>query len=139
MKGEPFEAAYGPMLASITGKGDAYQTLKVMGKIEFHTSSYVRSLTFDNAIIIVDENQNMSWEELYTIATRVGRNSKIIFCGDGKQDDLHFKKNDVSGFKEFMEVTRQMSEFRCFRFTPDDIIRSSFVKQFIITCEKLGL
>jgi phosphate starvation-inducible PhoH-like protein len=139
LKQEPYEAAYGPILADITGKPDAYTSLKDMGKIEFHTSSFVRSLTFDDAVIVVDENQNFSFQELYTIATRVGKNTRIIFCGDGKQDDLHFKKNDTSGFSDFIDVTRKMSSFRNFRFTSDDIIRSQFVKEFIITCEKLGL
>jgi phosphate starvation-inducible protein PhoH len=138
-KMEEFEAPYINIFSEMTGKKDAYQTLKEMGKVEFMSSSFIRGVTFDDAIVVVDEFQNFSWQELYSAATRIGRNSKIIFCGDGKQDDLHFKKNDVSGFKEFMEVTRQMNEFRSFRFTTDDIVRSSFVKSWIIACERLGL
>ncbi len=138
-KMEEFEAPYIGIFSEMTGRKDAYESLKEIGKVEFISSSFMRGATFNDSIVIVDEFQNFSWQELYSAVTRIGRNSKIIFCGDGKQDDLHFKKNDVSGFKEFMEVTRQMAEFRSFRFTSDDIIRSSFVKSWIVACERLGL
>lgn len=134
-----FETPYHGIFSKLTGKKDSYEKLKDMGKIEFISTSFVRGDTFDNSIIIVDEIQNMSWEELNSVATRVGKNSKIIFCGDGKQDDLHYKKNDVSGFKQFIEVTRCIPEFRNFRFTSEDIIRSGFVKAWILACEKLGV
>lgn len=138
-KMESFENPYHSIFYKLTGKSDAYDKLKDMGKVEFVSTSFLRGDTYDNSIIVVDEIQNMSWEELNTIATRLGKQSKIIFCGDGKQDDLHFKKNDKSGFKEFMDVTRQMVEFRNFKFTPDDIVRSGFVKSWIVACEKLGI
>lgn len=139
MKEEIYETPYHSVFSFLTGKKDAYQTLKDIGKIEFHSSSYLRGETFDDCIIVVDEIQNFSWEELSTVTTRVGKNSKIIFCGDGKQDDLHYLKNDTSGFKTFMEVTKIIPEFRNFRFTSSDIVRSDFVKSFIIACEKVGV
>lgn len=138
-KMQVYEAPYYDAFAKITGKKDAYEKLKDMNKVQFISSSFIRGDTFDNSIIIVEEFQNYSWQELNSIATRLGNNSKIIFCGDGKQDDLHFKKNDVSGFDDFISVTKFMPEFRNFRFTSDDIVRSSFVKQWIMACERLGL
>jgi phosphate starvation-inducible PhoH-like protein len=134
-----FEAPYASILADLTGKKDAYEKLKDMGKIEFLSTSFLRGDTFNNSIVIFDEMQNASWTELFTVATRIGKNTKIIFCGDGRQDDLHFKKNDTSGFRDFIEVSRQMPSFRNFKFTEDDIVRSAFVKEFIVTCNKLGL
>jgi phosphate starvation-inducible PhoH-like protein len=71
--------------------------------------------------------------------SRVGHRSKIMFIGDLKQNDLIKSKYDVSGLKEFLEVARHMSEFTEVTFTPDDIVRSSLVKSFIIACEKLGV
>lgn len=136
-KMEAFEAPYHSTFAFLTGKKDAYEKLKDMGKIEFASTSFLRGATFDNAIIIFDEAQNATWEEIDTVATRVGKDSKIIFCGDGAQDDLHYKKNDVSGFKNLIEVSCQMAEFRSFRFRPEDIVRSGFVKSWITTRERL--
>lgn len=139
LKMAAFEAPYHSIFAKLTGKVDAYDKLKDMGKVEFMSSSFMRGDTFDDCIVVVDECQNFSWQELNTVSTRIGKNAKIIFCGDGKQDDLHYKKNDVSGFGDFLNVTRSIPEFRNFKFTSDDVVRSGFVKQWIIACERLGL
>lgn len=138
-KMEAFEAPYHSIFAFLTGKKDAYEKLKDMGKVEFVSTSFMRGDTFDNSIVVFDEAQNASWEELSTLITRVGKNSTLLICGDTKQNDLHFKKNDISGFPKFLEVSRTMPSFRNFRFTSDDIVRSAFVKEWIIACEKLGL
>lgn len=138
-KAAAFETPYISIFAEIFRKKDAYEQLKESGIIEFHTSSFLRGTTFNDCIVVGDELQNFSWEEAKTLCTRLGRDSKIILCGDFSQDDLHFKKNDVSGFKELIDVTKSMPEFRHFKFTPDDIVRSGFVKSFLKACEKLGL
>ena len=134
-----FEAPYHSIFAKLTGKSDAYEKLKDMGKVEFVSSSFMRGDTYEDCIVIVDECQNFSWQELNTVSTRIGKNAKIIFCGDGKQDDLHYKKNDTSGFSDFLNVTRSIPEFRNFKFTVSDVVRSDFVKSWIIACERLGL
>jgi len=135
----PFEAPYDGILYDLTNKKGAYDKLKDMGKIEFCSTSFLRGSTFHDCIVIVDEMQNGTFGECHTIVTRMGKNSKLIVCGDGAQNDLTKSKHDVSGFREFVEVSRKMPEFRNFRFTSDDICRSEFVKSWIITCEKLGL
>ena len=134
-----YEAPYHEIFSFLTDKKDAYQSLKDMGKIEFYSSSFCRGLTFDNSIIIFDEFQSANIHEISSIATRVGNNAKILFCGDGKQDDLIYNKNDVSGFKTFMEISRIMPSFRNFKFTEDDIVRSGFVKEYLIDCNKIGV
>lgn len=136
---EPYEAVYQDIVSDLTGKKGAYEKLKDIGRIEFVSTSFLRGTTFNNAIVILDEAQNLNFPEVSTVITRIGSNSKIIVCGDSKQDDLHYKKNDVSGFKDFVDVSKRMGEFRNFRFTPDDIVRSGFVKSFLIVCEQLGL
>lgn len=138
-KMQAFEAPYESIFADLTGKKYAYEKLKDMGKIEFMSSSFIRGITFHNAIVIVDEIQNFNFQELSTICTRIGMDSRLILCGDGKQDDLIYRKNDKSGFQQLLEVSRKMPEFRNFRFTSDDIVRSGFVKSFIMACEKLGI
>lgn len=132
-----YETPYIDIANSLFERGDAYQILKQKNQIKFMSSSFVRGLTFDNAIIIVDECQSMTEHELSSIITRVGENSKIIFCGDTRQDDLATSKNraDVSGLVKFTKVLRAMEEFDIIQFTTDDIVRSGLVKSFLIAKE----
>ena len=89
-------------------------------------------MSFDDAIIIVDEMQNLTYEEIDTVMTRVGYRSKIIWCGDYRQTDLNKKKNDMSGILKFFDIAQHMSAFTRIEFTPDDIVRSSLVKDYIL-------
>ena len=134
-----FEAPYTDIVNDLFGRGDAYQIMKQKGMLEFKTSSFVRGLTFDNAIIIVDECQSMTYHELDTIITRVGESSKIIFCGDTRQDDLEISRNraDVSGLAQFLTVLKRVDSFNTIKFTPADIVRSGLVKEYILAKEQL--
>lgn len=137
-----YETPYQDIVNDLFGRGDAYQIMKGKGMLKFMSTSFVRGLTFDNAIIIVDECQNMRYDELRTVMTRVGESSKIIFCGDTRQDDLACSKNrlDVSGLGDFLRIIRSMQEnFRVVEFTIGDIVRSGIVKEFIIKEEELEL
>lgn len=138
-KNAVYEAPYQQLFTEMTGRKNSYETLKEMGKIEFATTAYVRGITFTDCIVLVDEAASYSFRELDMLVTRVGQNCKIIFAGDSKQDDLVKSKHDISGFNDFLQVTRQMSEFRNFSFTTDDIIRSGMVRSWLINCAKLGL
>lgn len=123
LKQAEYETPYISFCHELTGRKDAYEKLKENGTIEFVTTSYLRGLTFNNSIILFDEFQSATWHEISTVMTRYGRDSKLIICGDSAQNDLIVKKNDVSGFREFLEVSKTMSEFRHFKFTPSDIVR----------------
>jgi phosphate starvation-inducible PhoH-like protein len=132
-----YETPYIDITNDLFDRGDAYQILKQKGQLKFMTSSFVRGLTFDNSIIIVDECQSMTDHELSSIITRVGESSKIIFCGDTRQDDLATSKNraDVSGLVKFTKVLKSMKEFDIIEFTTADIVRSGLVKSFLIAKE----
>ena len=134
-----FEGPYTDIVNDLFSRGDAYQVLKQKGMIEFMSSSFVRGLTFDNSVIIVDECQSMTYHELDTIITRVGESSKIIFCGDTKQDDLQQSRNraDISGLYDFVKVLNVIPSFDVVRFGVEDIVRSGLVKEYIIAKEKL--
>lgn len=134
-----FEAPYTDITNDLFGRKDAYQVLKTEGMIEFKTSSFVRGLTFDNAVIIVDECQSMTYHELDSIITRVGESSKIIFCGDTKQDDLQQSRNraDVTGLHDFLRVLKNIPSFSVIDFTVNDIVRSGLVKEYIMAKEQL--
>lgn len=133
-----YETPYIDIVNDLFGRGDAYQILKQKGMLQFMSTSFVRGLTFDNAIIIVDECQNMTYQELDTVMTRVGESSKIIFCGDMKQDDLKISKHraDISGLKDFVRVISKMNAFSVVEFTVDDIVRSGIVKEYLIVKER---
>lgn len=136
------EAVYSIPYADITcdlfGRGDAWDILKQKRQVKFMTSSFVRGLTFDNSIIVVDECQSMTYHELDSIITRVGESSKIIFCGDTRQDDLagSRNRNDVSGLASFINVLKGIPSFELINFGVEDIVRSGLVKEYIIAKEK---
>lgn len=134
-----YETPYMDITNDLLGRGDAYSTLKQKGMIQFMSTSFVRGLTFDNAIILVDEVQNMTYEEIRSVITRVGENSKVVICGDTRQDDLRNGKNrlDRSGLVDFLKVTEEMSKFTITKFGTADIVRSGIVKQFIIEEERV--
>ena len=115
-----------------------YDRLKGQGTLFFLSTSFLRGLTFDNTIIIVDECQNLNFHELDTIITRVGQDSKIIFCGDFDQTDL-VRQNEKSGLHHFLQILQEMEEFNCTEFTIGDIVRSGFVRSYLINKIKLGI
>lgn len=133
-----YSVPYSDIVNDLFDRGDAYRILEQKGMIKFMTSSFVRGLTFDNSIIIVDECQSMTYHELDTIITRVGESSKIVFCGDTRQDDLATSRNraDVSGLSEFLRVIAKIDCFDTIQFTPDDIVRSGLVKEYILAKER---
>ena len=115
-----------------------YDKLKQQGSLYFLSTSFLRGLTFDNSIIIVDECQNLNFHELDTIITRVGQDSKIVFCGDFGQSDLS-KTNERNGLHDFLRILEEMEEFNCVEFDIGDIVRSGFVRSYLIQKTKLGL
>ena len=115
-----------------------YDKLKSQGSLYFLSTSFLRGLTFDNSIIIVDECQNLNFHELDTIITRVGQDSKIMLCGDFGQTDL-IKNNEKNGLHDFMRILEEMKEFNCTEFNIGDIVRSGFVRSYLINKTKMGI
>ena len=115
-----------------------YDRLKAQQSLYFLSTSFLRGLTFDNSIIVVDECQNLNFHELDTIITRVGQNSRIIFCGDVDQSDL-VRTQEKNGILDFTRVLEQMDEFTLVEYNLGDIVRSGFVRNYLINKIKLGL
>jgi len=115
-----------------------YGNLKAQETISFWSTSFIRGTTFDRAIILVDEFQNLNFHELDSIMTRVGENTKIMFCGDATQSDL-IKQNERNGIIDFMRVLRLMSSVDIIEFGVEDIVRSGLVKEFILAKMELNL
>ncbi len=115
-----------------------YGNLKTQGTIGFWSTSFIRGTTFDKAIIIVDEFQNLNFHELDSIITRVGENTKIMFCGDATQTDL-IKQNERNGIGDFMKILRIMPSVDLIEFGVDDIVRSGLCKEYLLSKLELGL
>ncbi len=105
--------------------------------VRFESTSFIRGQTLDNAVIIVDEMQNLNFHELDSVITRVGRNSRIIFCGDYLQSDFRYD-DDKNGIMKFLDIVEQLKNFDIINFGWEDIVRSDFVRDYIMTKEMLG-
>ena len=116
-----------------------YDRLVSQGTIEFYSTSFLRGSTFDGSIIIVDEASNMYFQELDTIMTRVGQNSKICFAGDMAQSDLRKHNGDREGYHNFQAILEDMDEFEVFEFGIGDIVRSGLVRSYLIQKDKMGI
>jgi len=135
-----YESPYYAIASELYERGDAYDVLKQKNIVEFVSTSFIRGITLSDCIVIVDECQNMSDMELHSIITRAGENCRFIFCGDFRQDDLSSERfKEESGVKKFMRIIQRMPSFSFVDFQPEDIVRSSLVKEYIITREKLGI
>jgi len=115
-----------------------YGNLKTQGTISFWSTSFIRGTTLDNAILIVDEFQNLNFHELDSIITRVGKDAKIMFCGDTKQSDL-IKQYEKCGIHDFMRILQVMPSVEMIHFEIEDIVRSGFVKEYLTKKTELDL
>jgi len=119
-------------------KSNNLRNLKQIGMVKCLSSSFLRSVTFDDAIIICEEAQNYTFQELNTIITRTGVNSKILFVGDTNQNDLIYKKNDQSGFYQFFDILKKMKTHTSIKFRTEDIVRSGVVRDYIEAGIEMG-
>ena len=131
-----YEAPYRDICADLVGRFSTYDNMKEAHIIEFQSTSYLRGLTWEDAIIVIDEVQSMSFHEVNSVITRVGNNSRLIICGDRAQNDLIYKKMDTSGMERALKIFHSMKDDFCeIQFQSADICRSSFVKHWIQACE----
>lgn len=130
-KAAVFEAPYEKIVNTLYQRGDAYQILKAKGALEFMTTSFLRGVTLERSIVIVDEIQNMTYPELATVITRMGDRTRVIFAGDFRQTDF-WRDSERAGIFHFMKILNRMEEFSLHEFNIADIVRSKLVKSFII-------
>lgn len=138
-KVEQYEIPYQDICHELVGRPSTYNDMKDAGVIEFIPTSFVRGLTWDNAVIIVDEAQNMSFHEIDSVITRIGQNTRVIVTGDTRQTDLiETKKGGPgSGMKILINVVKKMKEFSSMEFTVHDIVRSELVKAWIMATQDI--
>lgn len=126
-----YQAPYRDMCARLCGVGDALARLMAQGTVECVSTSYLRGMTWDDAVVIVDECQNMSDMELHTLMTRMGQRSRIVFCGDSGQTDL-VRSGDRSGWAGFAQVVMGLPMVATITYTAEDIVRSPLVKAYLL-------
>lgn len=133
-----YEAPYYAICTELFGRSDAYEVLKQKNAIEFISTSFVRGITMNDCYVIVDEMNNMTFHELDSVITRIGKGCRVLFCGDFRQSDLT-KDQERNGLKDFMKVLSRLNDFVHVDFLEQDIVRSKLVKEYIIARQKLGL
>jgi len=131
-----YELPYQDIMWELVGRASTYHDMKDAGIIEFMTTSFIRGLTWDNAIIVIDEAENMTFHEIDSIMTRIGENTRVIIAGDVKQTDLDGRKNGTCGLADAIKVMKTMEEIDIVQFNKYDIVRSEFVKSWIIATEE---
>ena len=133
-----FETPYKMICEELFESNAAYNKMINSHQIQFETTSYIRGKTFDRAIIVVDEMQNLNFHELDSIMTRVGEHCRIIFAGDYLQSD--FKSDgERDGLMKFLNIIERMNQFSMVQFGWDDIVRSGIVRDYIMTKEMIGV
>jgi phosphate starvation-inducible protein PhoH len=130
-----YETPYKDICAELIGRSSTYDDMKEAGVITFMSTSFIRGLTWDNAIVLVDEAQNMSFHEINSVMTRIGEDTRVIFNGDLAQSDL---KVCQSGMGQFLQIAQQMGDFGLVEFNRHDIVRSGVVKSWIIASEEFA-
>lgn len=131
-----YELPYRGIAGDLFKMTDAWDKLKEFHQVEFMSTSFIRGLTIDNAIIVVDEMQNCTAHELDSIITRVGHNCKLLLCGDYYQSDLT-KSSEKDGILKFIEIANALKHFKVVEFTWEDIVRSDMVRDYIMTKEMM--
>lgn len=129
-KSQVYELPYKKVCSELFGRDDAYEILVKHGIVRFMITSYVRGITLDNCIVVMDEFQNCTSHEADSVLTRLGRDSKAMFCGDFMQTD--FNKDKDKDVCKFVKVLESMPNwFIRNEFGVDDIVRSGLVKAYI--------
>ena len=137
-KKEVFETPYKAIWQELFNDNAAYNKMINSHQIEFTTTSFIRGLTIDNSIIIVDEMQNLNFHELDSVITRVGENCRVIFSGDYHQSDFK-DQTERDGIQRFLRIIEQLRNFSVVTFGWQDIVRSDFLRDYIMTKEMLGM
>lgn len=137
-KSKVYEAPYQAIFHELFDRGDAYEYLKNKNLVDFISTSFIRGITLNDCVIVVDEIANMTLHELDSVITRVGKNCKIIFCGDFRQSDFT-REHEKNGLTDFMRILDRMKSFDYIDFNENDIVRSAMVKEYIIAKSRLKI
>ncbi len=137
-KVDTYTSPYRAICSEMFGDAGSYNKLVNSNQLIFESTSFVRGMTFEDSVILIDEMQNLNFHELDSVITRVGRNCRVILCGDYHQTDFE-RENDKNGIMKFLTIVEQLKNFSVINFGWDDIVRSGFVRDYIMTKEMLKI
>jgi phosphate starvation-inducible protein PhoH and related proteins len=137
-KEDAFTSPYKNIANELFGDNNSWNKAVSAKRIMFESTSFIRGLTLDYSVILVDEMQNLSFHELDSVITRVGKGSRIMFAGDYLQSDFKYS-DDKEGIIKFLTIVEQLKKFEIINFGWEDIVRSDFVRDYIMTKEMLGI
>tara|TARA_B100000989_G_scaffold298343_1_gene287190 strand:- start:1217 stop:1897 length:681 start_codon:yes stop_codon:yes gene_type:complete len=136
---EPYESPYKNIcLEFFDYEPASYNKLINNHQMEFLTTSFIRGTQINNSIVIVDEMQNLNFHELDSVITRIGQNCRVIFSGDYYQSDFR-EGYERDGIQRFLRIVERLKNFSVITFGWDDIVRSDFLRDYIMTKEMLGI
>lgn len=130
-----YESPYRDILHELVGRASTYDDMKKAGLVRFLSTSFLRGVTWNNAVVVIDEGQNLTFHEINSVMTRIGENSVVLFLGDLPQEDLSKKRNDVTGMDRLLKICAKMDNMSLIQFAREDIVRSAFVREWIIAAE----
>jgi len=134
-----YEEPYYEICSKLFDRDDAYMQLKMRGMVEFSPTSFLRGVTWENHVVIIDEVQNLNDHEISTVITRMGQGSRIMFCGDFRQSDFVTKGQEESGINNLFKTIRLMPSFTHVEMGINDVVRSGLVKEYLEARIELGL
>lgn len=135
-KMEPFIMSYTWNIDKICGEGSA-KALMEKKIIKILPLAYIRGLSIDNSIVIIDESQNIDSHTFKTMMTRIGDNSKYIFLGDIEQIDR--KKKVDSCLQTVMAIFEDSDIIGTIRFTDEDCVRNPIIPKILSTLRENGI
>jgi len=122
----------GPLMDCIQehcGKAATLGMIKT-GQIKLQPLETIRGASYENSIIIVDEAQNLTWEQIKAVSTRIGENSKMLLLGDPSQSDINISCNPLERFAQLCK-RYNVPQTSVIRFSDDDVVRSPIVKSLV--------
>lgn len=131
-KEDAYTAPYRAIVNDLFEDKSAWDKLQQTKNLEFLTTSFIRGLTIKDAIVLIDEAQNLTYHEACSVITRLGDNTKIIISGDWDQSDFT-RNGDKEGFGKFLTILSNMNYFDMIEFGWEDIVRSGLVREFLMT------
>ena len=133
---DPYMMSYKGNLKKLIGDRQMEELFKD-GVIEVLPLAYIRGLSIDNSIVIIDEAQNISNALFKTVITRIGSNSKYIFMGDTEQIDK--KDKESSCLKTVMGIFKDSEEIGTVEFTEDDCVRNPLIPKILDKLKQFGI
>jgi len=135
-KFDPYMGSFVDNFEKIIGES-LTSKLRELGLINIQPLAFVRGRSIDNTIIIVDEAQNISIDNMRTLMTRIGDNSKMIILGDVKQKDIRNKKD--SSLEIVLDKFNEIEGFGCVELrNPEDVVRNPIIKIIEEVFENIG-